>query len=716
MGFRFWIYAILILGFTSGKECLGMAGQESTKPLPAPPNKAAEFALEGSGLKIRYDNRVIFEGTLRNKPEDLTFNEVESGKDGIVHKVLIILSKSGKALLEGRIQASEESFPCEVDRKQGTSADLVRHSYGLSHSLLNRAVYDRKWDWVLSVDYSARVKIVPAETTDNHNHFQITAEGDEIALRFRPRFYQKHRGLSYFEPWTYKVWQRPVVGWSSWYAYFRDVDEQKMKAVADVLSERMKPYGLEYVQIDDGYQRDPIGFPDTWLKPNEKFPSGMDGLAKYILSKGLKAAVWTNVSFVQKDAAYANKDLFVLDGKGEPAWGRWVGYSLDGSNPEAIERIIRPVYRGFKEMGWQYFKVDALRHLRYEGYNSNTDHFRRKNADRVEAYRNVVKAVREEIGRDRFLLGCWGIRPELIGIIDGCRIGDDGYGVESLAQFNSLNNVVWRNDPDHIELSEQGAYRSCMAASLTGSLFLLTDKAEMYSTERIAPAVCSIPVLFTRPGQLYDVDPTRSLYLDRADTEMSGAGARMFDASRETPYDLFLLEVSKPYENWIVLGRTGERTRSISFRELGLEKDGSYLVFDFWAREFKGIRKGRMEFDKMDPRFNCQLYCIRKKQDHPQLLATSRHISCGGLELQDLKWADDTLRGSSQMVAGDSYTIYIWEPEGTEYDGFQCDGAKVLGTRKTGSVREIRIVLDHADTVDWSARYKQPTAQVSTPK
>jgi hypothetical protein len=36
---------------------------------------------------------------------------------------------------------------------------------------------------------------------------------------------------------------------------------------------------------------------------------------------------------------------------------------------------------------------------------------------------------------------------------------------------NSFNNVVWRNDPDHIELSDREAWRSTMVTSLTGSLF-----------------------------------------------------------------------------------------------------------------------------------------------------------------------------------------------------------------------------------------------------
>jgi alpha-galactosidase len=703
------ICTLFILYLALGKERAAMADQRNMESVSPPPNKAADFALKGNRLKVQYNGGLLFDGAFDNKPEDLTVSEVESDRNGVVDKVLVIRREGGKVLLTGSVFASEESFPCEADRKGERGQDLVRNSYGLSHSLLNRAVYDRKWDWVLSFDQPASVRVTPAGTTSDGNRFEVTVQSSEVALRFRPRFYQKHRGLSHFEPWKYQVWKEPVVGWSSWYAYLQDVDEAKMRAATDALAEKMKPYGLEYIQIDDGYQQTPTGFPETWIKPNAKFPSGMDGLAKYISNKGLKPAVWTNVSFADNEAARTNKQLFVRNASGEPAWGRWVAYSLDGSNPEAIDRIIRPVYRGFKEMGWRYFKVDSLRHLRCEGYNSNAGYFGERGAERAEAFRNVVQAVREEIGRDNFLLACWGVMPELVGVVDGCRLGGDGYGYECLAQYNSFNNVVWLNDPDHIELNEKEAYRSCTATSLAGALFLVTDKAEKYAAgEGLAPALASIPVLFTMPGQLYDLDPSRSMHLDRADVELSGTDCRAFDGTRETSRDLFLLEVNKPFENWVVLGRMGERVSSISFANLGLEPDADYLVFDFWAKEFRGVCREKIEFEKIDPRFNCQVYCIRKKQDHPQVLATSRHISCGGLELRDLAWADGALRGTSQLVARDPYVVYVWEPDGAEYEGVECRGAEFQGTHKTGSVREVKILSPQAGEAQWTLRYKRP--------
>ena len=54
--------------------------------------------------------------------------------------------------------ASDEAFACESDRPVRT-LPIVRHSSGPSRSLLNQAVYDRKWDWVLSVDDQPRTSV-----------------------------------------------------------------------------------------------------------------------------------------------------------------------------------------------------------------------------------------------------------------------------------------------------------------------------------------------------------------------------------------------------------------------------------------------------------------------------------------------------------------------------------------------------------------------------
>jgi hypothetical protein len=304
------------------------------------------------------------------------------------------------------------------------------------------------------------------------------------------------------------------------------------------------------------------------------------------------------------------------------------------------------------------------------------------------------------------MLGCWGVRPELVGIIDGCRLGGDGFSLAGMAQYNSFNNIVWRNDPDHIELSAREAYRSCMVTSMTGSLFMLTDKPERYTTEWVEPARRSIPVPFTLPGQLYDVDPSRSMNLNRVGSEMSGSGERVFDASRSTPVELFLLEVNRSFENWVLLGRVGEHASAIRFSELGLDPAKEYLVFEFWTKTYLGSFSEEFSPGPINQTFGCQLFCIRERASHPQLLATSRHITCGSYEMAAVSWMPRLLSGTSTVIATEPYVLYLLEPVGSEFIIAECDGARIVETSKHGLVREVVLKADRAKTVTWNIRYQ----------
>lgn len=654
-----------------------------------------------------YQHQTILSGRISGTDENVGIHLHQHTEKGAVTQLITLTSQHHVSFqLSGRVIASAESIAC-ASEPLDAGLRVVRNVVGPSKSLLNNAVYERKQDWLVSFDAAyPRFSIEPKVPFQ----YAFTYTGTELVIRFKPEYFKMHRGLSYFEPSTYSVWKKPVTGWCSWFAYFNQITERDIHQTADVLAEKLKKYGLNYLQIDDGYQQEPIGMPDTWLIPNQKFPSGMKALAAYIHAKGLTPAIWTNVSFADSAAAFRNADLFVKDAKGNPAKGNWIGYVMDGSRQQTLNKLITPVYAGFAKQGWAYFKLDALRHLKYEGYNSNADYFKQRSINRNQAYRKLVQDVRSQIGKNNFLLACWGIRPELVGLVDGCRIGNDGYGYAGLAQFNSYNNIIWRNDPDHIVLSKQEAYRSCVATSLTGSLFMLTDKPEKYeSSPLIDAAIRSIPVLYTQPGQVYDVDPSRSNLISGADLEMSGSGPRPFDASSSTTTGLFSLELSKPWENWLVLGRLDERDKILPLRDLGLDEKKEYLVFEFWTKKFEGIHTKSFIPESIDSNYHCQVFCFREKQNHPQLLATNRHISCGALEIDSLEWKDQQLNGVSQLVAEDVYTIYLYEPDDFHYTGFSVAGANLLENSKIKQVRKISFQSTKASKAQWTVQYtKQP--------
>jgi alpha-galactosidase len=674
-----------------------------------PSNGAAAVTITttatGARVRLDYDGGTIFDGTISGVDGLTTRQALVDSTGGRVTQVLKWTSFSrSRLVLRGQVRAGDESFPAQADRPED-ELTVVRHSLGLSHSRLNRAVYDRTRDWVLSVDFPARTRVTPLDSGASGITFEVEASGQEVSLRFRPHFYQRHRGLAYFEPWRYRVRRDVPIGWTSWFAFFDKVTEADIKRTADMMAVRLAPWGYRVLQLDDGYQQLPIGVPEHWLTPNAKFPSGMAALARYELAKGLTPAIWTNVAFADAPWAQANPSYFLPDSAGAPVRGNWVGYAMDGANPKTFPDLMQPVYRGLRDMGYAYFKLDALRHLRYEGYNSNASAFASRHVDREAVFRQLVQQVRATIGTSAFLLACWGARPELIGLVDAVRIGDDGFGYGGLAQYNSFNNVVWRNDPDHIELSKPDAYAAITATTLTGSHLMLTDKPEFYASPRSELARRAAPVPFTVPGQLFDVDPSRSMHINDAATELSGAGPRPFDADQAKVTDLYLLDVNRPFERWTVLGRTGGAPRRLAFHELGLADSTDYLVYEAWTHRFLGVQRGSLTLGAIDAAIGAEAVCIRERVAHPQVLATSRHVTCGALDLHDVDWRDGALRGASDLVAGDPYDVVIHEPADARLRDVVVDGAAVVSNVKRGAVRTVRLQVSASARVSWRVRY-----------
>lgn len=702
-----------------------MTGRDASTVRAAPPDCPAllEWDSRSGRLRVRYHGGTILTGFAKSATGDPVSVSVDVRETQGVEQHMTLQSAATTVALEATIRAGLDSFPCEVDRCSDREP-VVRHSVGLSRSLLNRAVYDRGGDWALSVAAGPDAQLIPERPKATVQPYRLKAKGGAIALTFRPRYYSRHRGLKHFEPWKTASWNRPVVGWSSWYAYFAQVTETDVKKATDALARRLAPFGLEYIQVDDGFQQPIMAGPEAWCVANSQFPSGLEDLARHISGKGLKPAIWSMIGVAErsnwrgggaKDLVLEHKDMFVLDKEGEPAENVYVGYSLDGSNPAAIETFVRPTYRRLRDMGWSYFKVDALRHLRYEGYNSNPEYFAKKGVDLIQTYRNVVKAIREEIGPDMFLLACWGVRPELAGLVDGCRLAGDGFKWACLAQYNSYNNVVWRNDPDHIELGKDTAYRDCMVTSLTGSLFMLTDKAEAYDTVNLEPAVRAIPVPVTRPGQIYDVDPSRSSRIGEEDGVTSGEGACVIDGVRDTDCGLFILEESTPFENWVVLGVVVPHDqRPIRFADLGLDAGKTYLVFDFWRKALVGGFKGAFTPAPFDPAFNCGLYGIREQLDRPQIVSTNRHITQGGVDLVAVEWKSRALKGRSNVVRGDRYELVIRVPPGYGLKSAQFDGMPAA-MAADGELARLSFTPAASGSVDWSIVFLETKRGASPP-
>lgn len=715
----------------------------AAEPPQPPPNAPAtvEWNAGQRVLKLHYHGGVIMDATLcaedaSGKPVagvaiQLDPSETTGGKVEQRLKFTQVTPKDGvKLVLRGSVAGSEQAFPAETDSEAQQRFPLVRNSVGLSHNLRNNAVYDRRWDWVLIGPAAGSTRIQPKRVEGKGVTFTLESSGTALEWVFRPRFYQKHKELAYFEPWTYQVWKEPVTGYCTWWAYRDGFNQRTLDEVVDVfVKKRLPDFGYKYIQLDDAYQTGWGGCPQNWLTWNAKFPGGAEYAVKTIKAGGMKPGIWVNRLHRPgdphiTDIGKQHPDWFIRKPDGDPTIrGDWhTMYILNTTNKDAIEGMVRPTYRALKQQGWDYVKIDGAGDLLYASLKPQcADDFKKSGATPEESLRAWDKVARAELGPDVYILTCWGVHPGInsIGLADGCRLSDDGFGPATFQRFASWNGVVWRGDPDHCDIMSEGfkdktTMRTFGAASamadtidqpsivaMAGGTLMLSDKVADYQNDSHLEGVKrSSPVLFTVPGQLYDFGnrPT----LDH------GAAKRGGEAT------WWLQEIDRPFEHWSVLARfnwrqeklkwnrSGNPEQDVRFADLGLAGGREYLVFEFWTQTFIGKSKDSFKAPAQDAGNALQVFAIREARPYPWVLSTTRHLSQGGVDLQDEKWdkASNTLSGRSAVVTGDPYVLTVHLPQGFQIRSADVRDEQVVIARQKETA-SVRIVPTASKTVEW---------------
>ena len=410
-----------------------------------------------------------------------------------------------------------------------------------------------------------------------------------------------------------------------------------------------------------------------------------------------------------------------------------MSYAIDATVPEAANRLVRPTYRGFANAGFRYVKIDQLRHLLYDNLHHNTEYAAKRGHGPEDIFRAYLAAAREELGRDTFMLSCWGVLPESVGLADACRIGGDGYGPVTMQQYNSWNGIVWRNDPDHCDIrphrlpAEVGNVRKTKTAnttendtiirpalaSIAGCMLMLSDKPEVYQDEKNLTGIRrSSPVLFSVPGQLYDFDASKTDILKTTGRTAitSGSGKSPIDGDQHgdvCPW--WLNEFNLPFDHWNVLHRLNWSAdeagpQRVRFQDIGLDPEKEYLVHEFWTDRMLGVFQGSFEAPEIGPK-GLHSFAIREKSDRPQLVSTNRHLSQGAADLETLAWENDlTLAGRSRVVAGDRYVLTLHLPDGYSIRSTSFDG-KTAEVTRDGPTARVAFLPTATDSVGWSIRF-----------
>jgi len=500
-----------------------------------------------------------------------------------------------------------------------------------------------------------------------------------------------------------------VNGWCNWFYTYEHITEEEVLRNAEVAARLLKPVGLEYVQVDEGYQR----AHGDW-EGNDRFPHGMQWLADRIRALGLKPGIWLAPYVISETTEVFQKHPEWLlrheDGSLKRV-GPWPSedsdwarnerpkrYGLDVTHPGAAYWLSQLFATIGRKWGYEMIKIDFVDWslLSAHRYHDPT-------VSRALAYRAGFEILRQAVGPQCHLQDC-GPAPVTVGLADSMRIElDQNYGYRrnawrqylgpstssaaAAAKRYYFHKRCWINDADHLclnLLSRTQAEAATTLIALTGGNVISGDR-------------------------LTELDEVRLEILRKA-FPASGEAARpadLLDSDRPT---VFSLKLSRPWGDWVVVGIFNpdletSSERVVSLKRLGLDPGVAWLAYDFWQESFLGEVRGELRVTV--PPGGVVLLSVRQQRGIPQVLSTDRHILQGAVELENVAWDPEAraLCGVSLGPAGSAHHLAIYLPEARPWR----QGGHVLFRDFPGYTMRVvddhllrmRVRFDQADRVAW---------------
>ena len=489
------------------------------------------------------------------------------------------------------------------------------------------------------------------------------------------RFDDCREGLEQYAELVARVMEvqlKPIpAGYCTWYSdkYGGSSDKVHLKELADYAAEHLKPYGFNFIQIDDHWQDGvKTNGPKkifTRVNPRGAYPNGMTPTANRLAGHGFTAGLWFMPFAGNVDDPHFPKEWYVksgvtdevdADGKskrqynsivnkaGEPYESYWGGTSLDMTNPDVQAYLRDTVKQIYSDWGYHYFKLDGLWtgmacDQLYINNEYKPDDFGEaifldnESFTPVSAYRKGFEIIREA-APDAFILGCnvsqnMRMMHPSIGYCDAMRVGpDNGSGWNSLkrgpwtgSNRYFLNGRVWWNDPDpvYVRASMPLEHAQLIASwvAISGQLYAFSDWLPELPQERL---------------------------------EILQKTIRPHGLTTARPVDLFVSDLPRLWHLWDE--RTGVRRDVVAFynwddrnavtiettaEKLGLPQAEQYVAFDYWGNEFIAPFDGKNIRVEL-PAGSCKVWSIRPLAERPVLVSTSQHITQGIIDVVEETW------------------------------------------------------------------------------
>jgi len=488
----------------------------------------------------------------------------------------------------------------------------------------------------------------------------IIAEPNEFALKTIFNWISYTHG--------HRTHRGPVVGWCSWYDLGQNITEDSILNTIEAFVSIKDQVKVDVIQIDDGFQKT-IG---DW-EPNERFSNGFGKIIDRIKAANAIPGIWLAPLAVHESTGIidTHPDWFQRDAKGEllgecnnwGAKGRW----LDPTHPE-VQEFLRQIIKVNKAHGFEYFKID---------FNTIDSGCRLHNPykTRLQAYRDLYKLYREEMGEGSYLLSCSGFTRGTIGYADASRIGPDSCHIWSAAHpctilesiratgMNAIaNGIFFANDPDVSYLRTRGTFDP-IAGNLidnNGSDSLTID--ELRTWHGFVGLLGGLALISDPVHKLEFAKNIRMLEILNPPAPEKAISLNPGADKEHTQFG-FIYNRSWGSSASVMIWNPEEKAANAKINLQALKCLGKeFYVWSFWDEKYLGIGKEAIESQSIISHGNLTLKFTAPALDRNEILliGSNLHISMGAAEIKSFEATDKIVNIVLNESGARDGSIYLY--------------------------------------------------------
>ena len=613
------------------------------------------------------------------------------------------LAYQGELSYSGDVRYREDAFAASTTPHAGDR--VLQLASGDADSELNDSLFSAVADEALQFDVPNLRLVSGGRGNYSFEGLGRIDKPSEAVFSFNvERDYYRNRWVPYYRPIDRTRAPKAPTGWMSWNTYFDKAGSKENLAEARLGAKYLKPFGLEIWSIESWQENSselPVSkFYNMNLEHHpEQFPEGMKWLAGEIRKLGFRPGLWTapfgtgNVEFYN-----AHKDWFLHDEAGKPI-SCWNGkFTLDPTVKEARDHLRRIHDVAAHDWGYEFFKIDGMsgRGAGYCAHLYERPNIRARFRDPKcpNPFELCVQAFREGIGPDRIFLACQGhFTGAEAAYADASRTGADivhpnqpvkwaNILLQARCTVNQIfaHNVVFWADPDCMLVSQQALAKEqarveATVVSLPGQQMFAGDKLAELAPDRIRLLQQALPVCDVHPAALYP-------------------------CFGHLP--VWNLHVKRPFGDWhvVALFNWDDEPAIVGFDwdEIGEPADRAFACWVFWTESWQGVNLEHFEMQL--PARSVRLLALQPYQGHPQFLTSDRHMTQGGVELKDQRWAEDRLEATVEVIGGFPVTVRFAVPESFAFGKLDVPEGVTAATRAEAGGKVLAVTLESATTRD----------------